>query len=106
MKDLQDELEEMMYQTNEIQEVMSRSYAMPDFDEGELEAGNLFILSQELIPVELQGLELDFEDEADELPSYLTDVQVPTHTPTLTPAQPQITQPLATTAPMTRNVGQ
>jgi hypothetical protein len=37
---LQDELQEMFDQSNEIQEIMSRSYEMPfDLDEADLEQG-------------------------------------------------------------------
>ena len=35
---MQDELEDLMEQANEIQEVMGRSYGMPEMDEDELEA--------------------------------------------------------------------
>lgn len=39
MKDLQDQLEDMMEDANEIQEVMGRSYGTPEIDEDDLEAG-------------------------------------------------------------------
>lgn len=39
MKDIQDQLEDMMEDANEIQEAMSRSYGTPDIDEDDLEAG-------------------------------------------------------------------
>lgn len=32
-------MEELLEQANEIQEVMSRSYAVPDVDEADLQAG-------------------------------------------------------------------
>ena len=35
---MQDELEDYMDQANEIQEVMGRSYGMPEIDDDELEA--------------------------------------------------------------------
>jgi len=38
IEDLQDEMEDMLDQANEIQEVMGRSYGMPEIDESELEA--------------------------------------------------------------------
>merc|ERR550519_3274939 len=38
VEDLQDELADMMEDANEIQEVMGRSYGMPEVDEDELEA--------------------------------------------------------------------
>jgi len=37
-QDLQDELEDLTEQSNEIQEVMGRSYGMPEVDDDELEA--------------------------------------------------------------------
>ena len=40
MKDLQYDMEDLMEQANEIQESMSRNYAVPDdLDEADLEAG-------------------------------------------------------------------
>ena len=38
LQDLQDELEDLTEQANEIQEVMGRSYGMPEIDDDELEA--------------------------------------------------------------------
>lgn len=38
IEDLQDELEDLTEQANEIQEVMGRSYGMPEIDDDELEA--------------------------------------------------------------------
>merc|ERR1739848_92711 len=38
VEDLQDELEDMLDETNEIQEIMGRQYGMPDIDDDELEA--------------------------------------------------------------------
>jgi len=38
VQDLQDDLEDLMEQSNELQEVMGRSYGMPDVDDDELEA--------------------------------------------------------------------
>ena len=35
---MQDDMEDMMEQANEIQDVMGRTYGMPDVDEDELEA--------------------------------------------------------------------
>ena len=37
-QDLQDELEDLTEQSNELQEVMGRSYGMPEVDDDELEA--------------------------------------------------------------------
>ncbi|XP_005112773.1 charged multivesicular body protein 5 [Aplysia californica] len=38
IENMQDDLEDLMEQTNEIQEVMGRSYGMPELDDDELEA--------------------------------------------------------------------
>lgn len=38
IEDLQDELEDLTEQSNEIQEIMGRSYGMPEMDDDELEA--------------------------------------------------------------------
>lgn len=38
IEDLQDELEDLTEQANEVQEVMGRSYGMPEIDDDELEA--------------------------------------------------------------------
>merc|ERR1712228_198064 len=38
VEDIQDELEDMMEEANEIQEVLGRSYGMPEIDEDDLEA--------------------------------------------------------------------
>jgi charged multivesicular body protein 5 len=43
IEDLQDELEDMMEQANEVQEVLGRSYGVPDVDEAELEAGTILV---------------------------------------------------------------
>lgn len=45
LKDLQDEMEDMLEQANEVQESLSRSYATPDVDEDDLEAGKLLFFS-------------------------------------------------------------
>lgn len=47
IEDLQDELEDMLEQANEVQEVMGRSYGLPDVDDAELEA-ELEALTDEL----------------------------------------------------------
>lgn len=54
---MQDELEDMSEQANDIQEVMGRSYGMPELDEDDLEA-----------ELDALGDELDLEDS-----SYLDD---------------------------------
>merc|ERR1711944_372164 len=38
VEDIQDELEDMMEEANEIQEVLGRSYGVPEIDEDDLEA--------------------------------------------------------------------
>ena len=38
VQNMQDELEDLMEQANEVQEVMGRSYGMPEVDDDELEA--------------------------------------------------------------------
>lgn len=69
IEDIQDELEDFTDQANEIQEVMGRSYGMPEVDDDELEA-------------ELDALGDDLA--LDEDSSYLDDVatpSVPTNVP-------------------------
>lgn len=85
-----------MMDMNEVQEIMSRSYAMPyDVDEADLEQGPRGSFSSiALMPpnlLELNDLELDFDEE--EMPSYLTDtdlndIQLPS-VPEAKPAQAQ-----------------
>merc|ERR1712116_115257 len=58
IENMQDELEDMMEDANEIQEVLGRSYGMPEVDEDDLEA-------------ELDALGEDFA--LDEDTSYLDD---------------------------------
>jgi len=78
LEDIQDELQDMFDQTNEIQEIMSRSYDMPgDINEADLEQ-------------ELQDFELDMGDE--ELPDYLTD-DIPTNLPNIPTNVPTLGQP-------------
>lgn len=57
VENLQDELEDLSEQANDIQEVMGRSYGMPELDEDDLEA-----------ELDALGDELDLEDS-----SYLDD---------------------------------
>ncbi|KAJ1835479.1 Vacuolar protein-sorting-associated protein 60 [Coemansia sp. RSA 2711] len=60
--DIQDEMAELMEQTNEVQELMGRSYNLPeDLDEADLEA-----------ELDALGDDLDF---GEEVPSYLNDAQ-------------------------------
>jgi len=72
VEDLQDELEDMMYEANEIQEVMGRSYGIgDDIDEAELEA-------------EFDALGDDFL--ADNDSSFLDEISTP-NAPTSNPGQ-------------------
>ncbi len=66
IENLQDDLADIMDQTNEIQDVMSRTYGMPDVDESELEA-----------ELEALGDELALDTDA----SYLDAPSVPTREP-------------------------
>jgi len=78
LEDIQDELQDMFDQTNEIQEIMSRTYDMPgDINEADLEQ-------------ESQDFELDMGDE--ELPDYLTD-DIPTNLPSIPTSLPSLGQP-------------
>ena len=45
MKDLQDEMEDMLEQANEVQEALGRQYGMPELDDGDLEAGITWMFS-------------------------------------------------------------
>ena len=38
-QDLQDDMSDMLEQADEVQEIMGRSYGMPEMDEADLEAG-------------------------------------------------------------------
>ncbi|KAI9477578.1 Vacuolar protein-sorting-associated protein 60 [Coemansia sp. RSA 989] len=61
--DIQDEMSDLMEQANEVQELMGRSYDLPeDFDEEDLEA-----------ELDALGDDLNFEEE---MPSYLNDTQL------------------------------
>ncbi|KAJ2450694.1 Vacuolar protein-sorting-associated protein 60 [Coemansia sp. RSA 2336] len=61
--DIQDEMSDLMEQANEVQELMGRSYDLPeDLDEEDLEA-----------ELDALGDDLNFEEE---MPSYLNDTQL------------------------------
>lgn len=70
-------MEDLLEQTNEIQETIARSYAVPDeVDEADLEAGRVFptntASAANLWPlVELEQLALEVDEEG---PTYLADV--------------------------------
>ena len=69
MQDLQDELEDMTEQAGEIQEIMGRSYGMPDVDEDDLEA-ELDALGDEMALDD----DMSYLDEASKAPSAPTGV--------------------------------
>jgi len=69
IEDLQYDIQEMLDEANEIQEIMSRSYEMP------------YDVTEEDLEQELMGLELDLGEE--EIPSYLTNAEIPTTSPDL-----------------------
>lgn len=70
-------MEDLLEQANEVQEMLGRSYAVPDeLDEADLEAGTSIIVRRrncELIShsIELEALALEPEEEE---ASYLTDL--------------------------------
>jgi len=74
---MQYDMEELLEQANEVQEMLGRSYAVPDeLDEADLEAGTLFCTKSQftksrLIAIELEALAMEPEEE--EI-SYLTDI--------------------------------
>lgn len=77
IEDMQDEMSDLLEQSNDIQEVLGRAYGVPDdVDEADLEA-------------ELEGLQADLAEEAlgDEVPSYLSAPSVPSTAPSLPAGQ-------------------
>ena len=71
-------MEDLLEQANEIQDALSRSYAVPDeIDEADLEAGMSSPVERgrtdihTIFDVELDALQFEEEEEA---PSYLTDL--------------------------------
>ena len=75
MQDLQDELEDLTEQSNELQEVMGRSYDMPDVNEDELEA-----------ELDALGDEIALDDDT----SYLDDAVRAPNAPTTVPGADSI----------------
>jgi len=69
-QDLQDELEDLTEQSNELQEVMGRSYGMPEVDDDELEA-----------ELDALGDEIALDDDT----SYLDDAVRAPNAPTTVP---------------------
>ena len=76
MQDLQDELEDLTEQAGEIQEIMGRSYGMPDVDEAELEA-----------ELDALGDELAFDEDT----SYLDEASTAPNAPTAVPGSESAT---------------
>lgn len=76
LKDLQDQLEDLTEQCNEIQEVMGRSYGMPEIDDDELEA-----------ELEALGDEIALDDDT----SYLDDASKAPNAPTGVPGADSVT---------------
>ncbi|KAJ1901516.1 Vacuolar protein-sorting-associated protein 60 [Kickxella alabastrina] len=73
--DMQDEMADLLEQANEVQELMGRSYNLPDdIDENDLEA-----------ELDALGDEFDFQEE---VPSYLNDAMPPM--PELLPEAPNV----------------
>lgn len=81
IEDMQDDLSDMMEQANEVQEVLGRTYGVPDLDEDELEAGKIIILYKQnktyhvFYFLELEALTDDFALDTDT--SYLEEVSAP-----------------------------
>lgn len=76
IEDLQDDMEDLMEQSNEIQEVMGRSYGMPEIDDDELEA-----------ELDALGDDLAYDEDA----SYLDDAIAAPSAPTRDPGSDSVT---------------
>ena len=91
---MQDDMQDLLDESNEVQELLSRSYMTPDFiDDADLDAGKMCGLNHCLFTlVELAALESEpmFED-LEARPSYLEDLNTPESLPT---AQKQAEQQL------------
>ncbi|GFO31744.1 charged multivesicular body protein 5 [Plakobranchus ocellatus] len=70
IENMQDELEDLMEQNNEIQEVMGRSYGMPEVDDDELEA-----------ELDALGDELCLDEDASYLDDAVAAPSIPTSEP-------------------------
>jgi len=75
-QDIQDQLEDLTEQSNEIQEIMGRSYGMPEVDDDELEA-----------ELEALGDEIALDDDA----SYLDEASKAPNAPTSVPGADSVT---------------
>ncbi|KAJ3087601.1 hypothetical protein HK102_010688 [Quaeritorhiza haematococci] len=77
---IQDEMEDLLEQANELQDVIGRSYGVPeDIDEAELEA-----------ELDALGDELNFEEE--DVPSYLQETEEPLEMPATSEVDPNAVQ--------------
>lgn len=76
LQDLQDELEDLTEMSSEIQEVMGRSYGMPEVDDDELEA-----------ELDALGDEIGLDEDSSYLDDALTGPSVPTAEPGMDSAQ-------------------
>jgi len=76
LQDLQDQLEDLTEQSNEIQEIMGRSYGMPEVDDDELEA-----------ELEALGDEIALDDDT----SYLDEASKAPNAPTAIPGAESVT---------------
>merc|ERR1711941_78528 len=70
VEDIQDELEDMMEEANEIQEVLGRSYGVPEIDEDDLEA-----------ELDALGDEMLLDDDTSYLDTNPTMPEIPSTTP-------------------------
>ena len=75
-QDLQDQLEDLTEQSNEIQEIMGRSYGMPEIDDDELDA-----------ELEALGDEIALDDDT----SYLDEASKAPNAPTAIPGADSVT---------------
>jgi len=75
-QDLQDQLEDLTEQSNEIQEIMGRSYGMPEIDDDELDA-----------ELEALGDEIALDDDT----SYLDEASKAPNAPTSIPGADSVT---------------
>lgn len=76
LQDLQDQLEDLTEQSNEIQEIMGRSYGMPEIDDDELDA-----------ELEALGDEIALDDDT----SYLDEASKAPNAPTAIPGADSVT---------------
>ena len=84
IEDMHDEMQDLMEQAEEVQEIMGRSYGVPeDIDDDVLEAGGAFFLY--FIELAMLGDELDFE----EAPAYLN-TTLPADMPAISHLEPEL----------------